>query len=100
MIVLSTEDLSLSFGSKKLFGGVSFAADEYDKIGIIGSNGCGKTSLLKILLDVYAETFGEHRFGANIDIGIFQRKSIAGYDKLFKGIYRSRTIRRGLFRTW
>ena len=42
MIVLSTENLCLSFGVKSVLEGVSFSADESDRIGIIGSNGCGK----------------------------------------------------------
>ena len=50
MIVLSTENLCLSFGVKSVLEGVSFSADEGDKIGIIGSNGCGKSTLFKLIL--------------------------------------------------
>ena len=50
MIALSTENLSISFGMKEILTGVSFAADEGDRIGIIGNNGCGKSTLFKLIL--------------------------------------------------
>ena len=50
MIALSTENLSISFGTKEILSGVSFAADEGDRIGIIGNNGCGKSTLFKLIL--------------------------------------------------
>ena len=78
MIVLSTEDLSLSFGAKTLFRGVSFAADEYDKIGIIGSNGCGKTSLFKIILgDLDADT-GRVYISKDKSVGILRQDEALG----------------------
>ena len=71
--VLMAEDLALSFGANHLFRNVNLDIKRGEKVFLIGPNGCGKTSLLKILLDVYAETFGEHRFGANIDIGYYDQ---------------------------
>ncbi|MBQ1986154.1 MAG: ABC-F family ATP-binding cassette domain-containing protein [Clostridia bacterium] len=71
--VLIAEDLSLAFGANHLFRNVNLDIKRGEKVFLIGPNGCGKTSLLKILLDVYAETFGEHRFGANIDIGYYDQ---------------------------
>lgn len=50
MIALSTDNLSLSFGAKNVLTGVSFSVDEYDRLGIIGSNGCGKSTLFKLIL--------------------------------------------------
>lgn len=71
--VLMAEDIALSFGSNHLFRHVNLDIKRGEKVFLIGPNGCGKTSLLKILLDVYAETYGEHRFGANIDIGYYDQ---------------------------
>ncbi|MEX0797837.1 MAG: ABC-F family ATP-binding cassette domain-containing protein [Bacteriovoracaceae bacterium] len=48
-VLCSLKNLSLSFGDKSLFDGASFQIDHGDKIGLIGLNGVGKSSLFKIL---------------------------------------------------
>jgi ATP-binding cassette, subfamily F, member 3 len=47
--VLSVSDISVQFGSKKLFAGVSFMVKYRDRLGLVGSNGTGKSTLLKII---------------------------------------------------
>jgi ATP-binding cassette subfamily F protein uup len=49
MVVLTVEGIAKSYGLKRLFEEVSFGIDDRDKIGIIGANGCGKSTLMKIL---------------------------------------------------
>lgn len=49
MVLCNASELTKSFGANELFSKVSFAIDEGDKIGLIGPNGCGKTTLLRIL---------------------------------------------------
>lgn len=71
--VLETKDLSLSFDGKKLFENVGFEIHRQEKIFIIGPNGCGKTSLLKILLGIYKQDSGSLRYGANIDVGYYDQ---------------------------
>lgn len=71
--VLIAEELALSFEGKKLFSGVDLYIKRQEKVFLIGPNGCGKTSLLKILLDIYKEDAGDHRFGANIDVGYYDQ---------------------------
>ena len=48
-LLLSCQDLAKSYASKHLFEGLSFGIEEGDRIGIIGNNGVGKSTLLKIL---------------------------------------------------
>ncbi|SFP01139.1 ATP-binding cassette, subfamily F, uup [Oscillibacter sp. PC13] len=48
-MLLSAEHLSINFGSRQLLGDVSFYLNEGDKVGIIGINGTGKSTLLKVL---------------------------------------------------
>ena len=50
MICLNVEGLSLSFGAKRILSDVTFSVDEGDKLGIIGVNGCGKSTLFKLIL--------------------------------------------------
>ena len=58
MIVLSTTDLTLRFGTASVLEKVSFSVDERDKLGIIGVNGSGKSSLFKLLTGEYEPTEG------------------------------------------
>ena len=71
--VLMPEDLALQFGDNRLFRHVNFDIKRGEKVFLIGPNGCGKTSLLKILLGIYRQTFGDYRFGANIDVGYYDQ---------------------------
>ncbi len=71
--VLEAEELALSFGDHKLFENVNLDIKRGEKVFLIGPNGCGKTSLLKVLLHIYKQTFGDFRFGANIDIGYYDQ---------------------------
>ena len=71
--VLMAEDLALQFGDNRLFRHVNFDIKRGEKVFLIGPNGCGKTSLLKILLGIYRQTFGDYRFGANIDVGYYDQ---------------------------
>src|SRR5574344_456882 len=50
MIKLSVSNLTKKFGVETLFSDVSFAVDERDRVALIGRNGTGKTTLLKIIL--------------------------------------------------
>ena len=52
MNVLTAENLTKSYGEKVLFTDISFGIEEGEKIGIIGVNGTGKSTLLKILVGV------------------------------------------------
>ena len=71
--VLMAEDLALQFGDNRLFRHVNLDIKRGEKVFLIGPNGCGKTSLLKILLGIYRQAFGDYRFGANIDVGYYDQ---------------------------
>ena len=48
-VYFSLNDCNLSYGKKKIFEKISFSVHENDKIALIGKNGVGKSSLLKII---------------------------------------------------
>ena len=52
MNIINIEHISKIFGEKKIFDDVSYGIHEGDKIGIIGINGTGKTTLLKIIAGI------------------------------------------------
>src|SRR6266550_4819031 len=47
--LLSARELSLSYGQQRVLDGATLAVSAGEKIGLVGRNGCGKTSLLKML---------------------------------------------------
>jgi ATP-binding cassette subfamily F protein uup len=57
--LLSANEIRLSYGYQTLLDGVTLAVAAGEKIGMVGRNGCGKTSLLKILSGVQAPDSGE-----------------------------------------
>lgn len=59
MNILNIEHVSKIFGEKKIFDDVSYGIHEGDKIGIIGINGTGKTTLLKIIAGIEETDEGE-----------------------------------------
>ena len=70
MSVLSAENLSLSFGDFDLFKGVSVTIANDSRIGLIGPNGIGKTSLLLILSGLSQPTSWQGAHGARQTAGI------------------------------
>ena len=77
--VLFIKDLQKSFDAKRLFRNVNFNLYKGDRTFLLGPNGCGKTTLLKILTGKEAQDFGTFTFGANVKIGYFDQ-SLAGLD--------------------
>ena len=68
MHLLSVENISKSYGEKKLLNGVSLGLNEGDKIGLIGLNGTGKSTLLKIIADVEKADGGSIIRGTSVRI--------------------------------
>lgn len=71
--VLQAENLGMSFGINRLFSGVDFIIKKGEKVFLLGPNGCGKTTLLKIIMGEYEPTEGGYKIGANIHIGYYDQ---------------------------
>jgi ATP-binding cassette subfamily F protein uup len=65
--VIETKDLSYEWGNMPIVNSLSFTVMRGDKIGIMGPNGCGKTTLLKLLLGKLQPTSGTIQFGTNLE---------------------------------
>ena len=79
--VLTAQDLSLSFGGPKLFENVGLEIKHGEKVFLIGPNGCGKTSLFKILLGQYTPDTGVVRLGSAIDVGYYEQSQLSLHDE-------------------
>ncbi|MCK5128709.1 MAG: ABC-F family ATP-binding cassette domain-containing protein [Clostridiales bacterium] len=75
MIILSIIDLALSFGVNDIFSDVSFDLKRGKRIGLIGSNGSGKTSLLKIICGELEKTSGNIRKNSSVSINYLSQLS-------------------------
>lgn len=71
--VLITEDLGMSFGTNKLFDNVNIHIKKGEKVFLLGPNGCGKTTLIKILMEQHKQTSGKYRVGDNIQVGYYDQ---------------------------
>lgn len=72
--VLHVENLSKSFGEKKLFSELSFDIKRSEKIALIGENGRGKTTLFNILLGNVESDHGSAVLGKNVHIGYYDQE--------------------------
>ncbi len=73
-VLISAEDLTLKFGERTLFDKLNFSISKGDKIALMGRNGAGKSSLLKILLGELAQTSGNVKKLESLDVGYFSQK--------------------------
>ena len=71
--VLSVEGLAKSFGSQKLFENLDFEIKRGEHVALIGNNGTGKTTILKILNGMVKEDAGVIRLGSNVYIGYYDQ---------------------------
>lgn len=67
-MLLSAEHISKNYGMKQLFKDVSLYLKEKEKIGIIGVNGTGKSTLLKIIAGLETADYGEIAYNPNMKI--------------------------------
>ena len=72
--VLSVEHLSKSFPPQTLFSNVSFEIKRGEHVAVIGDNGTGKTTLLKILNQVLPSDSGTFTLGTNVKIGYYDQE--------------------------
>ena len=73
MFSVNCENLSLSFGAETVLENVSFALNEGDKLGIIGVNGAGKSSLFAMITGKYQPTSGEVFISKGKTVGILEQ---------------------------
>ena len=73
MIALSASGIGLSFGAEDILRDISFAVNEGDRVGIIGTNGAGKTSLFKIITGEYTPDTGSVYIMKGATVGILEQ---------------------------
>ncbi len=72
-IVRCFKDVDFNYETKPVLNGVEFTIERGEKIGLIGSNGSGKTTILELIAETYKPDHGEIIMGKKINIGYFRQ---------------------------
>lgn len=72
--VLEADNLSKSFGSQELFSNISFEIKKGEHVAIIGDNGTGKTTLLKMINGLESIDSGKITLGTKVEIGYYDQE--------------------------
>ncbi|MQS75776.1 ABC-F family ATP-binding cassette domain-containing protein [Companilactobacillus halodurans] len=75
MILLQAQNITKNFGTKKLFSNVSFEIQDNSRIGLVGRNGVGKSTLLKIISDQESYNSGNIALKKDTNIGYLAQDS-------------------------
>ena len=79
MSILNVENIGLSFGAFDLFRGISVTVPNDGKIGLIGPNGIGKTSLLLILAGINPPTTGRIHLARGRRLGYLRQEAVEAF---------------------
>ncbi len=75
MQIMSGKDISKAYGTDIIFEDVCFGVDKGDRIGIVGPNGCGKTTLLSIIAGALEPTSGEIYIRSGYSLGYLRQQN-------------------------
>ena len=77
-IVAEFKDVAKSYGQKFVFGDANFVIERGDRIALVGVNGAGKSTMIKLLAGAEPLTSGDYTLGHNVDSGLFRAGSVQG----------------------
>jgi len=86
--ILTTYNIGLSFGARDVFSGLSVSLPNDGKVGLVGPNGVGKTSLFRILAGVSRPTSGSVHLARGARLGYLRQEAVeafAGHDRSVYG---------------
>ncbi len=87
MSILSADNLGLSFGAFDLFKGISVTVANDSKIGLIGPNGIGKTSLMLMLAGINHPTTGEVHIARGRKLGYLRQEAVDAFANRANTVY-------------
>ncbi len=82
--IMTAKNLAVSFEGKKLFENVNLEVRKKERVFVMGNNGCGKTTLFKMLIKEYAGDSGAVSYGPGVKVGY--------YDQLMTGLSDKKTV--------
>ncbi|HCA54196.1 MAG TPA: ABC transporter ATP-binding protein [Ruminococcaceae bacterium] len=87
MAMITVNQLCMEFGEQRLFDNMTFEIQDGDRVGLIGVNGCGKSTLFKLLTGEYEPTAGDIILHKNTRIGYMEQHvcrnlSVSAYEEV------------------
>ena len=73
MLALSVSDVCLSFGTDEILKNITFSLNEGDRLGVVGTNGAGKSSLFKIITGAYTASSGAVYIQKGLTVGMLEQ---------------------------
>ena len=73
--VLDVRSLSMAFGERTLFSDLSFSVKKRERVFIVGPNGCGKSTLVKLICGLLSPKGGRVDFGYNVELGYYDQEN-------------------------
>lgn len=90
--IFEAEHISKSFGEKKIISDWSYIFARYEKVGIVGDNGTGKSTFIKLLLGILKPDSGVFNIGETVKWGYYSQEGLTGFDEKKKVIDAVREI--------
>lgn len=90
--IFEAENVSKSFGDLKILDDWSYTFARYEKVGIVGDNGVGKSTFIKMLLGELAPDSGHFDVGQTVKWGYYSQEGMTGFDEKKKVIDAVREI--------
>lgn len=84
--IFEAKNVSKSFGDIKILDDWSYTFSRYEKVGIVGDNGTGKTSFIKLLLGQLSPDSGHFDIGTTVKWGYYSQEGMTGFDERKKVI--------------
>ncbi|MBT4762807.1 MAG: ABC-F type ribosomal protection protein [Bdellovibrionaceae bacterium] len=99
--VLSAKDLCLNYGDRMIFSDLDFYVDRGQRLAIVGENGCGKTSLIKLLHSELSLDHGEIKWAASAAVNTFYQETVDLSDKstIIQSVWQPEVVEEHIART-
>ena len=86
-MILTCQNIKMSFLDEVLFQDVSFQVREHEKVALVGPNGCGKSTLLKIITSELSPTEGSVFFGKDVSVGyLAQYQDVSSKESIYNHV--------------
>lgn len=90
--IFEARDVKKSFGDKKILNGWNYTFARYEKVGIVGDNGAGKSTFVKLLLGLLPPDSGHFDIGETVKWGYYSQEGMTDFDENKKVIDAVREI--------